>query len=121
MERLFFAMHPYEAMFILQPGLGDEGVNGFVGKVTGLLTENGAELGECGQLVDRRGTVVATTEGWKTRRLTYPIKGRNEGYYAVFAFKGTAKTLDSLDRAVRYDESVIRHMVLRKDEAKPAA
>ena len=73
------------------------------------------------QTVDRRGTVVATTEGWKTRRLTYPIKGRNEGYYAVFAFKGTAKTLDSLDRAVRYDESVIRHMVLRKDEAKPAA
>ena len=44
MERPFFAMHPYEAMFILQPGLGDEGVNGFVGKVTGLLTENGAEM-----------------------------------------------------------------------------
>lgn len=110
-------MHPYEAMFILQPGLGDEGVNGFMTKVNGLLTESGAELGESGQLVDRKGTVVATTEGWKTRRLTYPIKGRNEGYYAVFTFQGSPKSLEALDRAVRYDENVIRHMVLRTDEA----
>lgn len=110
-------MHPYEAMFILQPGLGDEGVNGFVAKVNGVLGESGAEMGDCGQLVDRKGTVVATTEGWKTRRLTYPIKGRNEGYYAVFTFKGTSKSLDALDRAVRYDENVIRHVVLRRDEA----
>ncbi len=117
MERTFLAMHPYEAMFILQPGLGDEGVNGFVGKVTGLLTENGAEMGESGQMVDRKGTIVATTEGWKTRRLTYPIKGRNEGYYAIFTFSGTPATLEALDRGVRYDESVIRHMVLRTDEA----
>lgn len=110
-------MHPYEAMFILQPGLGDEGVNGFMTKVNGLLAENGAQMGESGQLVDRKGTVVATTEGWKTRRLTYPIKGRNEGYYAVFSFQGSPKILEALDRAVRYDENVIRHVVLRTDEA----
>ncbi|MCB0216078.1 MAG: 30S ribosomal protein S6 [Caldilineae bacterium] len=109
-------MREYEAMFILQPGLDDDGVNAFVEKVSAVVTEKAGEVSTSGQLADKRGNVSVVTEGWKKRRLAYPIKGVREGYYVVLGFKGSSETLDALDYSVRYNEDVIRHLVLRTDE-----
>lgn len=107
----------YEAMFILQPDLDDDGVNTFVEKVSKVLVDNSGEVTLSGQLSDKKGNVSATTEGWKTRRLTYPIKGRRDGYYVVLNFKSLADAIEALEFSVRYDEDVLRHMVLRTDES----
>jgi small subunit ribosomal protein S6 len=107
----------YEAMFILQPELDDAGINGFVEKASKVIVDNAGEVTLSGQLTDKKGNVSAITEGWRTRRLTYPIKGRRDGYYVVLNFKSPAEAIEALEFSVRYDEDVVRHMVLRTDES----
>ena len=110
-------MRDYEAMFLLEPELGDAGVTAFVETIGGLLGENEGELTATGQLLDRKGQVSEASESWSKRRLAYPIKGHLEGYYVVLNFKSGPDAVEALERAVRFDEKVIRHLVLRQDAA----
>jgi small subunit ribosomal protein S6 len=110
-------MREYEAMLVLQPGLDDEGINGLVTQVGDLVSRGGGTVASSGQLVDKRGNVAAVSEGWKTRRLAYTIGGQREGYFVVLRFEAPAEALDELERSLKINDNVLRHMVLRMDEA----
>lgn len=109
-------MRSYEAMFILQPEMDDEGINAFVTAATEVITSGEGELTKSGQLADRKGSVAEINEGWRTRRLMYPIKKRKEGYYVILEFNAPGATVETLEASVRYNEDVLRHLVLRTDE-----
>lgn len=113
-ERGFF-MREYEAMLVLQPTLDDDGVNGLIGRVGEVLEREGGSIASSGQLVDRRGTVAAVTEGWRTRRLAYHIGGQREGYFVVLSLQAPPTAIDELERWLTISEDVLRHMVLRQD------
>jgi small subunit ribosomal protein S6 len=109
-------MRSYEAMFILQPDMDDEGINAFVAAATEVITTGEGELTKSGQLADRKGSVAEITEGWRTRRMMYPIKKRKEGYYIILEFDAPGAAVEALEASVRYNEDVLRHLVLRTDE-----
>lgn len=74
------------------------------------------------QEITRIGDTVTANEGnvgdvdpWGRRKLAYEIKDRREGFYASLYFRGTHKTLSELDRALKLNESVLRHLVLRHE------
>jgi small subunit ribosomal protein S6 len=50
------------------------------------------------------------------KKLAYPIKKKNEGYYAVILFKAPADLPKELDRRLRISDNVIRHLIINKDE-----
>jgi small subunit ribosomal protein S6 len=50
------------------------------------------------------------------KKLAYPIKKKNEGYYAVIQFKASADLPKELDRRLRISDNVIRHLIINKDE-----
>jgi small subunit ribosomal protein S6 len=108
-------MREYEAMLVLDPTLDDAGVNGIVGLMGELVGRGGGTVASSGQLVDKRGTVVEVTEGWKTRRLAYPIGGKREGYYLVFRLEAPPEAVDEVERVLQLNENVLRYMVLRAD------
>ena len=74
----------------------------------------------------RIGEAVTTLQGemgeiqpWGKRKMAYDIKGRREGFYASLFFQGGDRMLAELDRSLKLNETVLRHMVLRHDGPPP--
>ncbi len=109
-------MRQYELLMVLQPQLDDDGVNTVITNVNERLQKDGGEMVLTGQLSDRKGTVSEVTEGWKTRRLAYPIANHREGYYVVLRFQSPPTYIDELERGLRLDEDVLRYLTVREDE-----
>jgi small subunit ribosomal protein S6 len=87
-----------------------------------VIVDGSREEGESQQDFTRIGDTVTQYEGemgeiqpWGKRKLAFEIKGRRDGYYASIFFKGGDRTLAELDRSLKLNESVLRHLVLRRE------
>ncbi|ADL08966.1 30S ribosomal protein S6 [Thermosediminibacter oceani] len=95
-------MREYETMYILDPELDEESINGLVDKFKALIEERGGEVKE----IDR----------WGKRRLAYPISHRKEGYYVVMNFSATPSAAQEMERVFKITTGVLRHIIFRKDK-----
>lgn len=96
------AMHEYELVLIAVPQLDDEAVATLTQRVTGWITAaNG---------------VIAGTSVWGRRQLAYAIRKLTEGIYIQINFQMNPAASRELDRNLRLDEQIIRHLVIRTDE-----
>ena len=91
----------YEAVFIVDPTLGEEGIAAVVAKFKGLV-ENKATLAE--------------VDEWGKRHLAYPINDMEEGYYVLMTFNATPEFPRELDRQFRIADGVMRSMIVCKGE-----
>ncbi|MCL2096655.1 MAG: 30S ribosomal protein S6 [Oscillospiraceae bacterium] len=91
----------YETVFILNPNIGDENIKSTVDRFTDLIAAN--------------GTVIEKNE-WGLRKLAYPIQFLNEGYYVLINFTADSQFLTELDRIYNITDSVLRSLVIKKDE-----
>lgn len=92
---------PYELLFVLNPEIGDEALEAETQKVTNLLSENGT---------------VTETDVWGKRHLAYEIQKLNEGYYVLIHFSSDAEFPVELDRQLKINDRVIRHLITRVGE-----
>lgn len=91
----------YEAMVILNAQMGDEDINAQVQRLEGILNAGGATIREIAR--------------WGRRRLAYEINRKKDGYYVIFYFNvsGVGRDLlEQFEKACRFDENVLRHMVI---------
>ena len=96
-------MPAYELIFIVQPEMEEEPLAALVEKVTQTIS-------------DLKGQ-VQQVDPWGKRRLAYPIKRYREGFYYLMHVELPASAIRGLDRSLKLMEDVIRHLVVRKDEA----
>ncbi|MDF1655236.1 MAG: 30S ribosomal protein S6 [Coxiellaceae bacterium] len=75
-------------------------------------------------MIDRyRGVIEADNgkvhrlEDWGRRQLAYPINKVHKAHYVLMNIECDQKALDELENLFRYNDAVIRNLVLRKDEA----
>ncbi|WVY94874.1 hypothetical protein V8G54_033962 [Vigna mungo] len=54
---------------------------------------------------------------WGMRRLAYKIKKANKAHYMLMNFELDAKYINDLKTLLDQDERVIRHLVIKRDEA----
>ncbi len=59
---------------------------------------------------------VGKVDVWGMRKLAYPIQKKNEGYYVVIEFTANPTLPKELDRRLRISDSIIRHIIVNKDE-----
>ena len=64
---------------------------------------------------------VSDVNHWGKRTLAYPIKRRESGYYVVVKFEAEPTVLAEFERAIKLDESVLRHLIVIDEGATPAA
>ncbi len=95
-------MREYELMFVLTPDLQEDGVTATTERINALITNRGGEI-----------TKVDT---WGRRRMAYPIQRHPDGLYTVMRFRLDANLTDELDRNLRLNESVLRHLIVRAEE-----
>jgi small subunit ribosomal protein S6 len=94
-------MRDYELLFVLDPDLDEEQKAALVETVKSVIN-NGGEAGEA--------------DVWGDRRLAYSINKKNTGYYVVLPFKADADLPKELDRRLRINENVMRHIIVCQDE-----
>ena len=99
-------INSYEGMFIVSLANGEEAAKATVSKFTGLVAAN-AE--------------VIKIDEWGKRRFAYPIDDMNDGYYTVVTFKSEGAFPAEWQRLMNIDESVLRSMVIRIDDAVAVA
>ncbi len=90
-------MRKYELVCVIQPDLDETAFNGIVEKVKGWVTESGGS--------------VDKVDVWGRRRLAYIIKKQREGQYVLLNVTMNPSTTADLERNLRYQETVIRHML----------
>ena len=69
-----------------------------------------------GSWITAGGGTVANTNVWGRRTLMYMINKQTAGIYVQFNFQLDPAASRELDRSLRIDEQVIRHMIIRLDE-----
>ena len=91
-------MRTYELVVIFDGTLQNDVVEGRVKELEDRLKKDGGEI-------------IDATD-WGKRHLAYPIKKRDYGYYSIFLFKSEPAVLPELDRVLKLDETVIRHLLV---------
>jgi small subunit ribosomal protein S6 len=94
-------MNNYEVMFIIEAALEDDKKAAVIDMVKEIITEDGE---------------VGKVDIWGMRKLAYPIMKKNEGYYVLIEFKANSKLPKELDRRLKISDSIIRHLIINKDE-----
>ncbi len=71
------------------------------------------------QVIERHGGSIEEPNVWGKRRLAYEIKDQNEGIYIFVPFKAESTANAELDRLLRIDENVLRHLVVIRPRPNP--
>ena len=90
-------MRNYELMCIIQPDLDETAMNGVLDKVKGWITESGGSIDKA--------------EVWGRRRMAYTINKHREGQYVLLNVSMSPAATFELERNLRYQESIMRHML----------
>jgi small subunit ribosomal protein S6 len=68
-------------------------------------------------IIDADGGHIHRLEDWGRRQLAYPIAKAHKAHYVLMNVEVGQKSLQELVSAFRYNDAVLRHMVLARDEA----
>ena len=68
-------------------------------------------------LMVKDGGEILKREPWGTKKLAFPIKKSFRGNYINYDFVGTPENLAEMERLMRIDDNVLRHLVVRLDES----
>ena len=94
-------MTNYEVMFILDPAAEDAEKVAFTERVQTIIT-------------DEEG-VVGKVDVWGMKKLAYPIRKKNEGYYVLIEFQAGTELPKELDRRLKIADICMRHIIVNKD------
>ena len=94
-------MNNYEVMFIIEAALEEDKKEAAIEMVKEIISAGGE---------------VGKINVWGNRKLAYPINKKNEGYYVVVEFSANADLPKELDRRLKISDSIIRHIIINKDE-----
>jgi small subunit ribosomal protein S6 len=70
-------------------------------------------------LVEGRGGKMLKVDHWGRRRMAYPIERAIDGDYVVTRIDFEPAAVASLEAALKIDERVYRHLIVRADELPP--
>ncbi|WP_296404996.1 30S ribosomal protein S6 [Psychrobacter sp.] len=95
-------MRHYEVVLIVHPDQSDQ-VVGMVERYIKLVQDNNG--------------MVHRLEDWGRRQLAYPINKIHKAHYVLFNIECDGATLEELEELFRYNDAIIRSLVVRRDDA----
>jgi small subunit ribosomal protein S6 len=97
-------MKTYELTYLISSELTDEQAASLQNKISALIKEEGGLL---------TGEVSISR-----KKLAYPVKKQSQAYLAVVNFQLSAEKLINLEKALKADSQILRHLVLIKRPTK---
>ena len=95
-------MKAYELLFFVSPTIDEETRAGVMKRIeTTIVGANG---------------VVDNVDNWGKRKLAYEINGLTDGDYTLIDFHADPAEIAELDRVLRINDAVVRHMIVRRTD-----
>ena len=95
-------MRHYEIVLLIHPDQSDQ-VSAMVERYTATVKDSGGQ--------------VHRLEDWGRRQLAYPIDKIHKAHYVLLNVECDQKIVDELGEAFRYNDAVIRNVIIRRDAA----
>jgi small subunit ribosomal protein S6 len=98
-------MRHYEIVFIVHPDQSEQ--------VPAMIERYKATIAQEGGKVHR-------IEDWGRRQMTYPIQKVFKAHYVLMNIEVGQTTLDELEHAFKFNDAVLRHLIVKKTAAETA-
>lgn len=95
-------MRHYEIVFLVHPDQSEQ-VPAMVERYTNAIEADGGK--------------IHRFEDWGRRHLAYPINDIHKAHYILMNVECSQAALDELATNFRYNDAILRNMVIRRDEA----
>ncbi len=95
-------MRHYEIVFLVHPDQSEQ-VPAMIERYRGMIEGNGGH--------------IHRQEDWGRRQLAFPIQKVHKAHYVLLNIEADKSTLDELLGAFRFNDAVLRHLVISRDEA----
>lgn len=96
-------MRPYELMYLVQPTADDERLGAISERIQQAITGAGGKI-------DKVNTIGR-------RRLAYRVDRFRDGIYTVVDFQLAPQAAREVDRTIKLQEEILRHIITRRDIA----
>ncbi len=96
-------MRHYEIVFMVHPDQSDQ-VPGMIDRYS--------------RIVESGNGKVHRLEDWGRRQLAYPIQKIHKAHYVLMNIECGKDVLDELSSNFRYNDAVLRNLMVKRDEAK---
>lgn len=94
-------MVKYEVMYIIDGDAEESKIEELISMVSSIINDGGKEV---------------KTDKWGMKRFAYPINYKNEGYYVLTSFEAEPDFPKELDRRLKIEEKIVRHMIVNQEE-----
>lgn len=95
-------MRHYEIVFMVHPDQSEQ-VPGMIERYTGTITNAGGS--------------VHRLEDWGRRQLAYPINKLHKAHYVLMNVEAPQEVIDELETTFRFNDAVLRNMIMRTKHA----
>lgn len=95
-------MRHYEIVFLVHPDQSEQ-VPAMLDRYKTIISEGSG--------------VIHRLEDWGRRQLAYPINKIHKAHYVLMNIECSQTVLDELANAFKFNDAVIRNLVIRRDEA----
>ena len=95
-------MRHYEIVFLVHPDQSEQ-VPAMIERYKGAIEAGNGK--------------IHRLEDWGRRQLAYPIQNLVKAHYVLLNIEAEQSVLDELVDAFRFNDAVLRHLVMRRDEA----
>jgi small subunit ribosomal protein S6 len=95
-------MRHYEIVFLVHPDQSEQ-VPAMVERYESMITDGGGN--------------IHRLEDWGRRQLAHPIAKAHKAHYVLMNIECARETLDELTGAFKFNDAVLRHLVIKRDEA----
>lgn len=95
-------MRHYEIVFMVHPDQSEQ-VPGMIERYSNTITKDGGS--------------IHRLEDWGRRQLAFPIAKVHKAHYILMNVEASNEAMDELKTTFRYNDAVIRHLVMRRDES----
>ena len=95
-------MRHYEIVFLVHPDQSEQ-VPNMLERYTAIIQEDGGQ--------------IHRHEDWGRRQLAYPINKVHKAHYVMINVECTQRALDEIESAFRFNDAVIRSLIVSRDEA----
>jgi small subunit ribosomal protein S6 len=95
-------MRHYEIVFLVHPDQSEQ-VPAMIDRYKALIEADGGK--------------IHRLEDWGRRQLAYPIENLAKAHYVLLNIEVGQNALNELESGFRFNDAVLRHLVVRRDEA----
>ena len=95
-------MRHYEVVFLVHPDQSEQ-VAAMIERYKSMIEGSGGQ--------------IHRLEDWGRRQLSFPIQKVHKAHYVLMNIECTAETLDELTGAFRFNDAVLRNLIVRRNKA----